>query len=499
MSTVFSAPRTALPVPASGAAQAIPRVPKSTYGQILKSTALIGGSSVINIVFAIVRTKAMALFLGAAGVGLMGLYGSVADLTQSLAGLGLQNSGVRQIAEAVGSGEAARIARTATVLKRVSIFLGLTGGVLLVAFAGPVSQVTFGSREQTTGVAFLSLAVLLRSISAGQGALIQGMRRIRDLASMSVLAGFFGTVISIPLVFLFREKGIVPSLVAVAVCAVLTSWWYSRKVNVETVSMPIAQVGREAAALLKLGVAFMASGFLTLGAAHAIRIIVLRYAGFEAAGLYQAAWALGGLYVGIILQAMGADFYPRLTAVSKDNVECNRLVNEQAQISLLLAGPGVMATLTFAPLVVAVFYSDRFSGAVDLLRWICLGMTLRVVAFPLGYVVLAKGAQQIFLITEIAATLVHVGLAWLLVAHIGTNGAGAAFFGLYLWHAFFIYAIVRRLSGFRWTRRTVVSGWCFSLRPPWCSSGFICFRSGWPRVSGWWPCSSRASTPSAHS
>ena len=48
---------------------------------------------------------------------------------------------------------------------------------------------------------------------------------------------------------------------------------------------------------------------------------------------------------------MGADFYPRLTAVSKDNVACNRLVNEQARISLLLAGPGVIGTLTLAALV----------------------------------------------------------------------------------------------------------------------------------------------------
>jgi PST family polysaccharide transporter len=252
-------------------------------------------------------------------------------------------------------------------------------------------------------------------------------------------------------VYFFREQGIVPSLVAVGATAILTSWYYSRKVHVRSVSMPFSQLTEEAGALLKLGVAFMASGFLTLGAAYAIRIIVLRYSGFEAAGLYQAAWALGGLYVGVILQAMGADFYPRLTAVSKNNVECNRLVNEQAQISLLLAGPGVMATLTFASIVVALFYSSAFSGAIGLLRWICLGMTLRVVAFPMGYVVLAKGAQRIFLMTEVAATVVHVGLAWVLVRQFGVDGAGAAFFGLYLWHACFIYAIVRRLSGFRWS------------------------------------------------
>ena len=45
---------------------------------------------------------------------------------------------------------------------------------------------------------------------------------------------------------------------------------------------------------------------------------------------------------------------------------------------------------------------------------------------------LAKGAQQVFFWTEVAATFVHVGLAWLLVTQVGLAGAGAAFFGLYV-------------------------------------------------------------------
>ncbi len=41
-----------------------PTAEKHTYGQILKSSALIGGSSVVNIAIGIVRTKAMAVLLG---------------------------------------------------------------------------------------------------------------------------------------------------------------------------------------------------------------------------------------------------------------------------------------------------------------------------------------------------------------------------------------------------------------------------------------------------
>ena len=47
-------------------------VPTTSYGQILKSSAWIGGSSVLTIGIGVVRTKAMAVMLGPAGFGLMG-------------------------------------------------------------------------------------------------------------------------------------------------------------------------------------------------------------------------------------------------------------------------------------------------------------------------------------------------------------------------------------------------------------------------------------------
>ncbi|MGR9200923.1 O-antigen translocase [Rhizobium leguminosarum] len=422
-----------------------------TYTQILKSTMLMGGSSLVNVALSIVRNKAMAVLLGPEGVGLMGLYGSILDIAQAIAGLGVGSSGVRQIAEAAGTDDAEMIARSATVLRRISIVLGLLGALLLAALAFPISNFTFGDYQHAGGIALLSLAIFFRLVSAGQTALIQGLRGIADLARINVLAGLIGTAVSIPLIYLFGLQAIAPSLVVIAAASILPTWWYSRRICPHPSPMPTRQFGREVSALLRLGFVFMASGLLTFGAAYAIRLIVLKEGGVMAAGLYQAAWGLGGLYAGFILQAMGTDFYPRLTAAAENNAECNRLVNEQAEISMLLAGPGLLGTLTLAPLMMSLFYSAEFHGAVDLLRWICLGMMLRIISWPMGFIVVAKRTQAIFFWTEVAAAVVHVGLAWLFVSLLGTQGAGMAFFCLYVWHSILIYVIVRKLTGFRWS------------------------------------------------
>lgn len=430
-----------------------------SYGQILKSSALVGGSSLLNVLIGMVRTKVMAVLLGPAGFGMFGVYGSIAALAQTVAGMGVNSSGVRQMAEAAGTGDARRIARTTVVLRRVSLLLGLLGAVLMLALSRPIAVLTFGNSAHASAIGGLSAAVFLMLVSAGQSARVQGLRRIPELAKISVVGALAGTLLSIPLVFWLRERGVIPALIAVAAATLGASWWYSRTVLVEGVSVSGSELRHESSALLKLGFAFMSSGLMTMGVAYVVRTTVLRKVGMEATGLYQSAWTLGGLYVAFILQAMGADFYPRLTACIANQLECNRLVNEQMEVGLLLAGPGVLATLTCAPLAIALFYSSRFLPAVEILRWICLGTLLQVVTWPMGFIIVAKARQALFFWCEAAWALVSLALAWMCVSSFGLKGAGVAFFGSYVFHGLLIYGVIRRLSGFRWSaenaRRTL--------------------------------------------
>ena len=100
--------------------------------------------------------------------------------------MGVNSSGVRQIAEAAGSDDTERITRTIICTVMDVIFLGVLGAVLLLVFSRPVSTLTFGNDQHAEAVSLLSVAVFFRLVSAGQGALINGMRRISDLAKMNV-------------------------------------------------------------------------------------------------------------------------------------------------------------------------------------------------------------------------------------------------------------------------------------------------------------------------
>jgi PST family polysaccharide transporter len=423
----------------------------NSYGQILKSTSIVGGSQVINILLGIIRTKFLAVLLGPAGIGLMGMYSSVTSTVSAMTSMGIGSSGVRQIAEAAGTGDTQKIASTIITLRRSALLLGFLGMLLTIIFCKPLSRLTFGSAEYSWPIALLSVTLFLGAVSGGQVALVQGFRRIADLARLSVLGALLGTVISIPVIFLWGKEGIVPFLITVSAMTILTSWWYARKIPVARIILGWRETLREAKGLLSLGLVFMTTGLMGAAVIYLVRILVVRQIGMDGVGLYQAATTLSSLYISVILNAMGMDFYPRLTAVATDNEACNRMVNEQTEVGLLIAAPGILATLTFAPLIIQIFYSASFIPAYEVLRWQILGIFLRVVSWPLGWVPAAKGKRSICFWTELAANAVHVALVWIGMAYFGLEGTGMALFALYVFYTIMILAVVHRISNFHWT------------------------------------------------
>jgi antigen flippase len=420
----------------------------TSHAEALKSTSIIGGSTVIVMLIRMVRTKVLAILLGPAGIGLEAIYDSVITLSKTAVDLGISSSGVRQIASAVGSGSQPVIATTVSTLRRVCLVLGIVGATALFLSRESVSRLAFGNADHASDIGLLSIILLFGALMGGQGALLQGMRRIGDLAKMNMFGALAGAVLSIPIVYVWGRAGIPAYMVLGAGAGAIISWSYARRVRIEPVKVRFRQVANEAVSLLKLGLVFLASGLMTAGALFLLRVFVARQEGVYGAGQFQAATALAMVYVGFVIQAMGTDFYPRLTAVADNNRRCNQLVNEQAEISILLALPGVLATLALAPWVIQIFYSSKFDRAAEILCWQVAGTFLQVNSYPMGFIVLAKGRAAAFFWTDFASYSVYVALGWLGLRFFGLPGTGIAYLGLYAFHWCVVYAVVHRMSGF---------------------------------------------------
>lgn len=426
----------------------------TTYGEILRASAIIGGANGVNYIIGMVRTKLVALLLGPSGVGLVGLYQSAIGLVATLSGLGLGQSGVRDVAAAHGAGDPHRIAHTVKTLRRMSWLTGLAGWILTAALSYPLSLWAFGSGGHTWAVAALGVALIFGAVSNAQSAIIQGTRRIGDLARLNVLGAMAGTVVAVGLYAWLGQRAIVPVLILTAACNLGGSWWFARRIQTVRVAQNWRETFINSRQLVSLGAAFMYGEFLTNLVALVVRGCLVKKLGVEANGVYMAAWTISGLFAGFIVTAIGTDFFPRLTAVANDNKQVNRLVNEQTEIGILLAIPGLVATLVFAPLFMRLFYSAQFLAGADLLPWFVLNSFVRIFMFPIGFISRAKGATRWIFVCQTWINGLNIVVVPTLISWYGLAGTGYAAVMCILLFYGLVFFVGRHLSGFAYVRAT---------------------------------------------
>lgn len=422
----------------------------------MKATSLFGGVQVFNILIGIIRVKFVAVLLGASGVGIIGLLNSPLQLISSVTGLGISFSAVRDVSEASGSNDQSRIARTIISLRRWSLFTGLLGVMVTVGFAPMLSQWSFGSKDYTWAFVWLSITLLLQAISKGQSALLQGTRRLKNMAKAGVIGSGLGLVTSIPLYYLFRIKGIVPALILTAISSLLLSWYFSRKVVVEKVALTTRETFISGINMARLGVSMTVAGFIASLSAYILNAFISSRGGVEQVGFYNAGWGVVGQYTAIIFAAMATDYFPRLSAVQNSNDEIKKLVNQQVDSALLIVSPLLILLIVMMPIVVRILYTPAFLPVVMFTTLTVLGIPFKTVSWAMGYVYLAKGDGKLFLIMEVISGVIILTLNLALYFLYGLNGLGVSFILTYFLGVLFSYHVLKYKYEFKLPNRFLI-------------------------------------------
>lgn len=327
---------------------------RSSYISIFKATSLFGGVQLYQIFIQIVKSKVIAVLLGPFGVGIMGLFQSGLSLVQQITGMGLSSSAVRDVSEAYGTGDMNRISQTVTSLRRLVWITGLLG-LIIVVFTSPfLSKSSFGNYDYTFQFIILSVTLLFDQLAVGQKVLLQGMRRLKDLALCSAVGVTAGLAISVPLYYWLGVSGIAPTLVLTSVCSLCVTWLFARKVKIKKAVITIKETFARGRHMLVMGVSMSFSGILASGVAYVTRGYIQGVGGVEEVGLYQAGHVIITTYVGLVMNSIATDYYPRLASINKANEKCREAVCQQGEIGTMILAPLLTMCLVFMPFVLRI-------------------------------------------------------------------------------------------------------------------------------------------------
>lgn len=425
---------------------------KNSYRQILRSSSIIGGAAVINILVNLIRTKVSAVLLGPAGVGMIGLLQSLMVTAASVSALGFGNVGTRQVAEAVGRHDDIAVAKVRRALFWGTSTLALLGAIVFWSLREILAKFLLDDVSRANDLGWLAIGVVMTVAAGSQSALLNGLRQIGNLARISIASAILSTLLGVAALLMWRERGVLLFVMATPIASFVLGHWYVAKLGrIRGPATPLAELTAQWGVMARLGAAFMLSGVVTLLGQLLVRSLVQRELGAGALGQFQAAWTISMTYIGFVLTAMGTDYYPRLTAAMHDHATANKMVNEQTEVALLLAGPLFLTMLGLAPWIIELLYSHAFAEAVTILRWQVLGDILKIASWPLGFIILAAGDGRTFLLTESLAIGVFVLLTWLGIPLLGLQATGVAFLAMYAVYLPIVYWLARYRTDFRWS------------------------------------------------
>jgi len=429
----------------------------TSHRQVFRSSAIIGGASMISMIIGIFKVKILAVLLGPAGIGLMGLYQNIMGMASKVAGGGIDRSGVRQVAASADEAETLSIIRRALWLG--NLILGVAGMTGLWLLRDPLAQWVFGDSVHASEVGWLGVGLMLTLIAGSQTALLQGLRRIDELAKVSILSALIGASVGTLAVYLLGKGGVLWFVLTAPAANLLVASYYANRVRRRQVPFDPAAIQQEWLVMLKLGVPLASAGLLTLTTQLAVRSIIQREFGLEASGYFQAAWAISFTYIGFLLNAMAMDYYPRLTTAVRDREAANRLVNEQAEMALLLARPVLMAMITLAPWVIHLLYAENFGPAAEILEWQVLGDIFKVASAPIVFIFLAKGRGSVVIGSQVVWSAAYLVPLVLGIREFGLVMAGVGFCIAYLMYFLMVTFVANKLTGFKLGQRN----WSFAV------------------------------------
>ena len=205
-----------------------------SYTQILKSTGIFGGSQIFTILIGVIRNKILAVLLGTAGVGLISVYQSTLDLVKSISSLGIETTGVREIAAVCDdSGERDELHYIISIIDRWALIFALLGASICLLLCYPISMWVFGNSSHSFQFALLSVCMFFTILAAGQAVVLQGLRKISYMVKSSIVWNVCGLVLSLPLYYFYRLDGIVPVFIVVSIAMYLSAYFYRRKTEIQ--------------------------------------------------------------------------------------------------------------------------------------------------------------------------------------------------------------------------------------------------------------------------
>ncbi len=413
---------------------------------LIKTSILSAISTIIKVIAGFISIKIVAVYVGPSGLALMGQMQNFIGMMSSVASAGVNSGVVKYTAEHYDD-ETTKQKIWSNALK-ISLVLIVPMAIAIIFFADLISMKLLQTNEYSSIFIVFAITIVFFVLNGLLTSILNGQKEIKKLTILNIVGSLFGLAVTIVLVINYQLYGaLIAGIISqsivffVTLAFVLKSSWF--KLSMFLGSMDVEYRNK----LLKYSAMALVSATMIPVSHMYVRDYIGTNIGWDEAGYWQAIWRISETYLMLITTTLGVYYLPKLSSI-QDKVELRAELLYGYKIIMPIVIVMALGIYLFRDYIIQIFFTDKFSPMAELFLYQLIGDVIKIAAWLLGYIMVAKAMTKLFIFSEIFFVWSFVGFVVLFVNMYGLIGVTIAFMVNYLIYIIFLYFSLRGyLSG----------------------------------------------------
>lgn len=413
---------------------------------LIKTSVLSAISTIIKVIAGFVSIKVVAVYVGPSGLALMGQMQNFISMMSSVASAGV-NSGVVKYTAEHYEDEQIKQKIWSSALK-ISLVLIIPMAIGIIFLADFISMQLLNTAEYSSIFIVFAITVIFFVLNGLLTSILNGQKEIKKLTILNIVGSLFGLAVTILLVTQYELYGaLIAGIVSqsivffITLAFVLKSSWFK-------LSMFLGSMDKEYRnKLLKYSLMTITYIITSSLSQIYIRHYLGANIGWDEAGYWQAIWRISETYLMLITTTLTIYYLPKLSSI-QDKVELRKELLYGYKIIMPIVIVMALGIYIFRDFIISILFSEAFSPMAELFFYQLIGDVIKIAAWLLGFIMVAKAMTRLSIFSEIFFACSFVGFVVLFVNIYGLIGVTIAFMVNYLIYMIFLYFSLRGyLSG----------------------------------------------------
>lgn len=398
-------------------------------------------ATAIRMLTGLVINKVLSIYIGPTGLALVGQLQNFSQLAMTAAQGGI-NSGVTKYAAEYGR-DKERIAILFSTAGRISLFSSIFVGVMILIFANYASLKILNSENYNYIFLIFGLTIVLFVANSLLLSILNGLKEIKTWVKINIIQSIYSLFFTTSLIILLGLDGALIALVTNQSVIFIIMLWLLRKNQFINVSSFKKAFDKPEAKKLGAFALMAITSAATIPFSHlVIRNYIGENLGWNKAGYWQAIWYISAMYLMIISTALSTYYLPKLSEITNKKELRKEILQGYTFIMPAVIGMSFLIFLC-RDFIIWMLFTEDFSPMRELFLWQLVGDVMKMAAWLVGYLMIAKAMTKKFIITEIIFGFGFMILTIFFVRHYGLIGASYSFAMSYTFYFILIIYVTK--------------------------------------------------------